>query len=376
MPIFETILLTVFITATVVNLGYWLLIFSKLAFYKNERRETRDEKRANEPLVSIVICAKNEAENLRKFLPRILNQSYRSKELVLINDGSTDDTWEVLQDFQKKHSTFRIIIFSNTLKQFIGKKEALLKGVEKASGEVILVTDADCEPKSTEWISEMVKAIDEEKEIGLGFSPYRKFPGWLNRWIRFEAVWTAIQYFSFALAGKPYMGVGRNMIYKKKLIEKVQGFREHIHIASGDDDLFVNAVANSKNTAILLSENSFVISEPGHTWNAYYRQKNRHMTAGRLYKKEHQLLLGGLAASHGLHYLGGMFLLYIKVSTIFVFSLYVLRTVVVVFLYARILRKLRDSSLLIWIPLFDFLLNFYYLLFSTSFFKRKTRQWK
>lgn len=376
MPIFQNIIFFIFVAATIVNIGYWLFLFSKLAFYKEEKKETDDNTNKNEPLVSVVICAKNESENLKKFLPRILNQTYRSVELVVVNDGSTDDTWDVLLGIKEKYSTFRIIIFHNTLKRFVGKKEALLKGVEKASGDIILVTDADCEPMSKEWISEMVKTIDDEKEIGLGFSPYRKYPGFLNRWIRFEAVYTALQYLSFALAGKPYMGVGRNMIYKKKLIEKVAGFHEHIHIASGDDDLFVNAVATSSNTAIQLSKESIVASEPCLNWHAYYRQKSRHMTTGRLYKKEHQMLLGGLTASHGLHYLGGLIMLYIKFSMIFVFSLYILRIVVVVFMYARILRKLQASSLLIWVPIFDFLFNIFYVLFSPSFFKRKTQQWK
>ena len=330
----------------------------------------------SEPLVSVIICAKNEAQNLRNSLPRFLSQNYRFVELVLVNDGSTDDTLEVMQEFRKRNSTFRIIIISNTKKLYIGKKEALLKGVAAASGEIVLLTDADCVPMSDDWVAEMVTTINEEREIGLGYSPYRQYPGLLNRLIRLETVYTAIQYFSFALAGMPYMGVGRNLIYKRKLIEKVDGFHEHIHIASGDDDLFVNAVATSSNTAVQLSQQSFTLSEPARTWTAYYRQKSRHMTTGSYYQKHHQLLLGGLAASHFVHYTGGLLLLYIKVSTIFVFLTYVIRILVVVLLYNQILRKLRDTPLLLWVPLFDFLFVCYYFIFSPSLFKRKTQQWK
>lgn len=370
----QMVLVVVFAGATIVNLSYWIFVFSKLAFHKS-KLDSKKESVKEDRLVSIIICAKNEEENLEKFLPRILSQTYRSVEFIVVNDGSTDKTLEVLQEYHKRYPTFRIINFSNTKKRFAGKKEALLKGIEAASGEIVLLTDADCEPISEEWAAEMNKVINQKHELGLGYSPYRKYPGMLNRWIRFEAVYTAVQYFSFALAGMPYMGVGRNLIYKRKLIEKVNGFHEHIQIASGDDDLFVNAVSNSNNTAIQLTEKSFVVSEPCRKWNAYYRQKSRHMTTGRHYQKKHQLLLGGLAGSHWIHYTGGIALLHIKLSIIFVFSLYVVRMLVVVYLCSRILRKLQDPSLLIWIPLFDFLLIFYNLLFLPKLFKRKTQQW-
>ncbi len=376
----QNILLLIFIGATTVNVCFWLFLFSKFAFYREQKAPESEGGSGSEsnpqPLVSIVICAKNEAENLRKFLPRILSQNYRSKEIVLVNDGSTDNTLEIMQEFQKRNSTFRIIIISNTKKLYIGKKEALLKGVKAASGDLVLLTDADCEPIGDKWAAEMASLIKKPYELGLGYSPYRKYPGLLNRLIRHETIYTAIQYFSFAFAGMPYMGVGRNLIYKKELIERVNGFHEHIHLASGDDDLFVNAVATSSNTAIQLSPESFMISEPARTWKAYYRQKSRHLTTGRMYQKKHQLLLGALAVSHLLHYMGGTVLLYIKVSTIFVFLLYVMRMLVVLFMYNRILRKLRDPSLFPWIPIFDFAFVFYYLLFSPSLFKRKTQQWK
>ncbi len=374
------ILKLIFIGATIVNVCYWLILFTKLAFHREQKKpepEGSSGSKINpQPLVSIIICAKNEAENLRKFLPRILSQSYRSIELVLVEDGSIDNTLEIMQEFQKRNSTLRIIIISNTKKLYIGKKEALLKGVKAASGNIVLLTDADCEPIGNKWVAEMVSQIKDPYELGLGYSPYRAYPGLLNRLIRLETVYTAIQYFSFAFAGMPYMGVGRNLIYKRELIERVRGFQEHIQIASGDDDLFVNAVATSTNTSIQLSADSFVVSEPVRTWKAYYRQKSRHLTTGRFYKKKHQLLLGGLALSHLIHYMGGAVLLYIKVSTIFVFLLYVMRMLVVMYLYNRILRKLRDPSLLPWVPIFDFAFVLYYCILSPSLLKRKTQQWK
>ena len=374
------ILKLIFIGATIVNICYWLILFSKFVYFREQKRSESEgdsgSKIYPQPLVSIIICAKNEAENLRKFLPRILSQTYRSIELVLVEDGSTDNTLEIMQEFQKRNSTLRIIIISNTKKLYIGKKEALLKGVNAASGDLILLTDADCEPIGDQWAATMSNLIQKPYELGLGYSPYRKYPGLLNRLIRLETIYTAIQYFSFAVAGMPYMGVGRNLIYKKELIERVNGFHEHIHLASGDDDLFVNAVATSSNTAIQLSPESFMISEPARTWKAYYRQKSRHLTTGQMYKKKHQLLLGALAMSHLLHYMGGFVLVYIKVSTIFVFLLYVMRMLVVMYLYNRILRKLRDPSLLPWVPIFDFAFVLYYCILSPSLLKRKTQQWK
>ena len=160
---------------------------------------------------------------------------------------------------------------SQKILDVIGKKNALSRGIYHAKNDILLLTDADCYAKSNQWAKAMVSTLDENISVGLGYGPYETQQGLLNAFIRYETVYTAIQYFSFALWGIPYMGVGRNMIYKKELFFQAGGFDKHSHIASGDDDLFVNAIANKKNTSIVIHKNSQMNSAPKKTWKAYFK---------------------------------------------------------------------------------------------------------
>jgi len=203
----------------------------------------------------------------------------------------------------------------------------------------------------------------------LGYAPHRPAPGFLNRCIRFETVYTAIQYFSFSLAGQPYMGVGRNLAWKKELYRRTDGFTRHAHLPSGDDDLLVNAAAQAGNTAVCLVPESFVYSDGAGSWTAWFRQKRRHLSAGVYYRPVHQLLLGGLATSHILHYFLIIPLQFTDFGTICV-AFYALRIVSAIIIYSKILRQFHDERLLFWFPLLDALLAFYSSVFVPLVFFR------
>ncbi len=364
------IILYLFVGATVIQLLYWLFVFRSLAKYKEPISNTTKAHK-----VSVIICARNEEENLKENLPRILNQNYRSFELIVVNDDSNDRTADVLLNFAIKHPILHVL---NRHKQpgMPGKKQALSQGIHTAKHDVLLHTDADCQPASNDWLHLMQSKIAGSIKIGLGYAPYVKQPGWLNRFIRFETVYTAVQYLSFALCGKPYMGVGRNLIYHKSLFQKVNGFTKHQNIASGDDDLFINQIANNSNTSIVLNKNTFVYSPPAASWKQFYRQKSRHYTTGKHYKLQHQLALGLLSMSHFLHYFGGIVLIILKFSTFFVALLYLVRMTVILMMYRRILKQLDEQDLLSYIPLLDAIFVFHYLIFTPALVIGKTYQWK
>lgn len=243
--------------------------------------------------VSVIICAKNEEENLRKFIPSILAQNHPNFEVILINDASVDNTLEVIEDFQKLDSRIKIVNVQNNEAFWANKKYALTLGIKKAKNPHLLFTDADCEAKSPDWISEMSSGFNAEKSIILGYGGYfKQKPFFLNKIIRFETLFTAIQYFSYAKWGIPYMGVGRNLAYTSEEFFNHSGFATHLHLRSGDDDLFVNEAATSTNTGICFSKDSITRSVPKKSFKEWFTQKKRHVSVAGNYKVKHKLLLG------------------------------------------------------------------------------------
>jgi len=269
----------------IINCGYYIL-FSKFAFYK-----ISEEKPIEYFPVSLIICAKNEAENLKQNLPYFLKQNHPNFEIVLINDASSDDTLEVMEQFQAEDERIQIVNVENNEAFWGNKKYALTLGIKRAKNKRMVFTDADCQPASNKWLTIMSSKFSTEKQLVLGYGGYEKRKGLLNMLIRYETIMTATQYISYAKAGIPYMGVGRNLAYTSDLYYANNGFISHIKLASGDDDLFVNETATKINTAICTEAEAFTYSEPKETWNDWFLQKKRHLTTAKFYKPKHRFLL-------------------------------------------------------------------------------------
>ena len=282
LPIFAAFVLIGFL-----NLLYYFGFF-RFAFAASET--SRNDK--NVP-VSVIICAKNEAQNLRKFLPEIFSQNHSDFEVVVINDASTDDTLEVLEEFQKHEPKLRIVNVQNNEAFWANKKYALTLGIKKAKKPYLLFTDADCRPETEFWLQEMTAHFETKASIILGYGGYFiKKRSLLNKFIRFETLFTAIQYFSYARWGLPYMGVGRNLAYTSEEFYRQNGFATHLHLRSGDDDLFVNGAANRENIALCFSAMGITRSIPKESLRSWFQQKRRHVSVAANYKKTHRLLLG------------------------------------------------------------------------------------
>jgi glycosyltransferase involved in cell wall biosynthesis len=349
-----------FILATALQLFFWAALFSRLAFFR--RKQTNS---TSEPPVSIVICARNEADALQRFLPKILTQSYPEYEVIVVNDHSFDNSEAILLDFQKKYPILHFINESN--KELPGKKDALTKGILAAKNEILLLTDADCFPVNPYWLKSMISLYSEENPIVLGFSPYEKEKSLLNYFIRYETAYTATQYLSFALAGMPYMGVGRNLAYAKKIFIEQKGFQKHQHIASGDDDLFISEASINYNASVNLDPSSFMYSIPKKSWKSYYYQKRRHVTTASSYRPIHQILLGVLSWSHLWHYLSAVALLICCPSSLpLIATGYLVRIGIVSFMYWHILGKLQLPELRPWVPILDVSYCLYYLILAPA----------
>ncbi len=235
------------------------------------------------PPVSVIICAKDEDYNLSLFLPEILTQDYPNYQVVVVNDNSEDDTSEILQQFKNQYPHLYTTTLSADKKFYNGKKTALSIGIKAAVHEHLILTDADCRPASNQWLKHMVEALTQPgKEMVLGIGNYEKQKGLANFWIRYDTFSIALQYLGYALSGKPYMGVGRNLGYTKSLFVNNNGFKNHLMIMSGDDDLFVQEVASQSNTTICIHPQAHTMSVPAGSFSKWKNQKQRHLTtAGR-----------------------------------------------------------------------------------------------
>ncbi|MFC2110337.1 glycosyltransferase [Bacteroidota bacterium] len=342
-----------FVTACTIQALYYLIYsFSFLAKQNN--------KTGYLPPVSILICAKNEAENLKEILPNILNQNYENDfELVLINDRSTDTTAEVMNSFAENNHNIKIVNIQDCENFWGNKKYALTLGIKAAKHEHLLFTDADCKPLSDTWIHEMAGNFSNENKIILGYGAYEKIKfSFLNKLIRFETLITALQYFSYAKMGNPYMGVGRNLAYTKSEFFKVNGFIKHIKIKSGDDDLFINETANKKNTTITLSQNSFTISKPKKSLQEWILQKRRHISTAKHYKAKHKVLLAGFYCSQLLFFLFSLFLLFTNFKIETVGLLILLRYILFYISISLTCIKLNEKDLILVAPFTEISLIF------------------
>ena len=289
-------ILIIFVLAWIIQMAYHWILFRRLAFHKKQ------EKPCSYEPVSVIVCARDAYEYLLDLIPVLLTQDYPEYEIVLVNDCSQDQTEEHLKDLARNNPKINLVNLTQNLNFFQGKKFPLSMGIKSAKYDLLLLTDADCVPTSNQWIKEMVKTYDTNTEIVVAYGPYFERKGLLNKLIRFDTLYIAMQYLSLALAKKPYMGVGRNLSYRKSTFMKNKGFTSHYNIPSGDDDLFISQVANKKNTDVYIDAINRVESEPKRTWGTWIRQKKRHYSTGIKYKPQTNRVLGLLLGSRLAYY--------------------------------------------------------------------------
>ena len=326
--------------------------------------------------VSVVICARDEAANLAKNLPGALVQQYRTThEVIVVDDNSFDDSKYLLEEFQKTFRQLHVVQLKQEAKLIPGKKFPLSVGIKTAKYEIVLLTDADCVPASEFWIDKMQETYDDQTEIVLGYGSFHKKKGLLNKIVRWETFHTALQYFSYALAGIPYMGVGRNLSYKKAVFFRHKGFTSHNNIPSGDDDLFINMAATKRNTKINIDPDAFTFSNSPASWSQWIKQKSRHYSTGKFYKAGHKFLLGTYSFSLFIFYplLAASIIFY---SWQYSLAVYGLRLLVQAMVLYPCMKKLKEKSLYPWFVFIDIGMFFYYLVFSVSLFKKPRPAWK
>ena len=372
LPITEKVLLILLFFSWLVQLTFFLKRVLPLAFYKQKEGNIQAY-----PPVSVIICAKNEAENLRKFLPTILNQDYPDFEVIVVNDCSEDETESVLAKLKLEHPHLYSTnipldkIFSH------GKKLAISLGIKAAKHDYMAFSDADCKAESDKWLQQIMGGFsDPSKEIVLGFGGYEKQKGFTNLLVRYDTFFAAIQYLGYALSGKPYMGVGRNLAYKKSLFTKNNGLQSHIHIASGDDDLFISETATKNNTAVVIYPTAHTTSVPPRTLREWKDQKSRHLTTATRHKKRIQFSLLLEISSRIILLSIAIYLIFFNIFALLATFAIVSKFMIQLFLWKKAAKQLNQGNLYWSVLFFDWFHPIILLWAYSGNIRRNKKRWK
>ena len=298
----ELILLSAAGVLLIVQLIYYLGLYNRihthnLAVGKDEVHFGREL-----PPLSVVICARNESENLRRNLPAILKQDYPDFEVIVINDGSTDESEDLLSELEEEYPNLYHSFTPDSARYISRKKLALTLGIKASKYDWLVFTEADCTPVSDKWLRRIARNFTPSTDIVLGYSGYERGKGWLHKRVSFDSLFTSLRYLGFALAGKPYMGIGRNLAYRKELFFKVKGFSTHLNMQRGEDDLFINQIANENNTRVETSPDSVIRMQPVERYKDWKEEKVSYMATARFYKGSQRWLLGLETATRLLFY--------------------------------------------------------------------------
>jgi glycosyltransferase involved in cell wall biosynthesis len=360
LPIEYQIAYGVLFFAVFIQSLYYLLVYLRPTRWK--RSETNDTADS----VSVIICAQNEFANLKNHLPKVLEQDYSNFEVIVVNDCSVDDTEMLLGELEQQYKHLRHTTIEQDRKFSHGKKLAVTIGMKSAKYNCLVFIDADCYPVSDQWLNEISKSYITDKQIVLGYGGYENRRGFLNKIIRFDTLFIAMQYLGSAMVGRPYMGVGRNLSYLKQLFFAGRGFAKHYQLLSGDDDLFINENANRDNTAVLLSDNSITLSKPQTKWANWAKQKKRHLTTGKYYKKRDKLFIGAELFTRFLFYISLVVLICLKADVIVISVVYSFRIVMQIIVFKLNMNKMNEKGFLMLVPLFDILLPIFHFIFILS----------
>ncbi len=357
---------------------YMVWLYSGL-FTKRMMKYTRMKPiSAETPGISVIIAAKNEVDNLTKFLPLVLTQNYDNYEVIVVNDGSWDKTQDVLDELELKYPHLKSTrTYDDDHKSFFsGKKLALTIGIKAAKYDHLLFTDADCEPASDMWISEVANRI-KLNDVTLLLGVYKKAKGLLNACIRFETLKIAFTYASAAKRKRAYMGVGRNLAYHKSSFFDINGFSKHLYVPSGDDDLFIQECVKAKKTVgVYFTEESKTISETKTSWKSWFYQKRRHVSTSPFYSKITLIrlfLLEFLQISF--YILCPILILTLDIPYWLTYSVFGLTLLFVLLRWYVLLKNIGEKINILFIPFYSVLIFLFQVIVSISNGFNKPKNW-
>jgi len=342
-----------------VQLYFVIFVHGKLALHQVRSREAIPERQQLVPL-SVVICTRNEEQQLAKNLTALLDQDYPAYEVIVVNDRSDDDTKWLLKDLAEQNAHLKIVEIAEHVLSQSGKKFGVAMGIKAAQYAHVVFTDADCRPASRYWLQHIGAAFERDRKIVLGYVPLPSKKGFANALIRFGHFYRSVNYLSYALKGNAYMGLGQNMAFDKALFFKGKGFASHIHVRSGYDELFVNQHATRQNTAISIHKEAHIWKSMPLSLGDYLQERKFRKQAYALYRPGHRRMLNLQRSSAVLFYLAlaGVVIVEPTAWPLTVVG-YLLRLIAQYAVYIPIATKLRSPRMLWYLPVMDVLHTFY-----------------
>lgn len=327
------------------------------------------------PSISIVIAARNEIENLKTLIPRLKSLEYSGDwEVIIVSDASDDGSLDFLNSETQTFQRLKVIEQSSSEHETstAPKKSALDKAIKAARYDYVLQTDADCLPISNQWIQEMSGRIKKENSIVLGLSFYAFEPSIANAVSRFDSFLTAINMISLTLANKPYMAIGRNWLFPKKLFMEKEGYADQMKLAFGDDDLLFQKFRSQADVQVQVNFESQTVSRSEKSLKDFMDQKTRHQMAGKHYPLKDKLRLL-------LSYFPLIIWISVFISMFYgsiVWGILLIRGILTAFVYKEISKSLNTKFNFAGLVFYELIHSLVSLLTSTKAIASKTIRWK
>jgi glycosyltransferase involved in cell wall biosynthesis len=276
----------------IIQILYSLVLFRKPPAYEKKREEIIVDE-TELPGISVIVTSKNNSFELEKNLPYFLTQNYPKYEVIVVNSGSTDDTDVVLKAAEQKYPHLYHTFIPSGADEINEKKLAITLGVKAAKYDIVLYSESYCRPTSDNWIREFGKEFTKGKDILLGYSRvvFTNKVGF-GFFIRYDNLIHHLKFLSMAIAGNPFMGIGRNMAYRKELFFNNKGLSPVLGLDGGEDDLYINKISNRNNTGVVLSKDSITETDSVDSFSTWRSIKSKYLYTKQFYKGLANYILG------------------------------------------------------------------------------------
>lgn len=369
----------------IVEMVYQFYLFDRPFRFHKKSEKGKTDYSPEQPPLSVIVYAQNDAENLIQFMPRILNQNYPQFEVIVVNDDSTDDSKDILASLETQYENLYHTYVPEGSRNLSHKKLALTLGVKAARYDIVVFTNANCSPSSNRWLATIARNFVAGTDIVLGYTAMaRKKNERLSFWYcAYDKLLFTLRYLSFALIGHPYMGESSNLAYRKDLFFKNKGFSKYLHLHYGDDDLFINEIASRKNTRVEFSEAAQMTANYDDNYEAWkelklqydFTSRYLHTAAkaifglGKVFDYAFDLLFILLSVWGVLHNC-----LLLTIALLLALVLFTVKTMI----YRRIAKILHSPRLFFALPLFSLLqpwVNLYFNIIGSAS-RKKNFTWR